>query len=42
MEGTGLDNEFLSTRYGVLRVAHFVSIIIQQPTRSGSKSDHRL
>lgn len=26
MEGTGLDNEFVSTRYGVLRVAHFVSI----------------
>lgn len=28
MESTGVDNEFLSTRYGVLRVAHFVSIII--------------
>lgn len=26
MESTGLDNEFLSTRYGALRVAHFVSI----------------
>lgn len=26
MEDSGLDNEFVSTRYGVLRVAHFVSI----------------
>ena len=29
MEGTGLDNEFVSTRYGVLRVAHFVSGLCQ-------------
>lgn len=26
MENTGIDNEFVSTRYGALRVAHFVSI----------------
>lgn len=45
MEGTGLDNEFVSTRYGVLRVAHFalcIICLILEEVSSCYTRDHRL
>lgn len=39
MENTGIDNEFVSTRYGALRVAHFVSIKSMMITIGGQVRD---